>query len=1554
MDKEQLILQKISRLKKISPLDTEYIQRLEKELSELQGIPDTRSYTELFNDKYNFTDIIIGMKRLSREQPSPSNIDDLLNDLTDKINIYHSFATSNYKNFYDASQIYKMLIFLMDFNKYYFLIKGSNYYLDLDMMFDEVKDIHEYSTCYQTLDGLLDLYVSVTTESVRDYYMYNIHSINIFRLLQSFNTALIESKENETIVETIIEPKLRITLPQPQITNSSSSSSRTRSGSYVGGSLDVACDGEMVDPLSHLYEGYLVAGITKTYDELLHDFSKKFKQGILFDKIKHYYDEPIQESINTLQNNIDNDKNISEQNELKKIMSFINNLHKPITTGDIEWQYYTNSLQYIDDQCQQLDQLTIVKVTDLKNEFFTEAIKKKLKDEKYIISYEQDPNRTLKTNTTDEDEDGDDNEKDYFYSKIDNTPVEPLFNINDISVRFSDNSTANRKLFPLIYDIPASTDGSRIAPYLDVDAFKNTLYDLKYAPGMLDPKTTGAYNIKIFTDKNKDLILLKDLVTRDRYEQITRLQEIQDISNPISFTSRRVMIDGINAFIQYFLQYPYNEILIDTQNINTGIELDYIKTGVIDENKVTQVIKDLQPQIGFTQKSEFNKKGEPFPLKYSGVFFKLKGKDIELHVGDTTIDNITSFVYAFDGVIDHSEKPGFTESQINKGWERLYEFGLEIFNLSTIKDKNLTEIIISLKSFGDSLQVYYSKRMSLLIKSLELNLNLFISTTDKNVGGESLFLNSPVWVIGTGIRPHSTLQQKYIEFFGETSFENKFSNIQKIKPLTGEKIVKSKVIITNTSVLDEKKCFVNILDTFKKMIPFISNINTSSLNESSIEINGSNIELTSRISLLNNLKQVLSNSNIFNQEGISHLNTLNNNILKSYEKYPDENNTKDELNKELCKLLTDLSIFLKKVYDVIKNYGDDEYSDTTFIDPKREINKFELKNQNLKITDPLYKEIYDYIKQYNSSPEQISNPQPIVFPDFIKKPTLKTFNEEDEKQKFIYDTKRNYLLTKINEPNKKPTPTTIDNMLKKFVFNYIKVDNLDKYPVDLYKNLSNIIKIKIGINIIDKLSPGDDTELSKDEEKQVDNIEKEYKKKYKKEQKEKLFNDYIEKINNDANVYIEQKKINNLLDFDKETYIYNNYVKYFNEEKTNPKSTFLDNNIEVQSYVNPDEEHIEKVDEELIEDEDNDGQYGGKKTSLKLITNLNNMSNMLITQFYFTLQNNVNNYDVISKKTAIIKEGIKINKETNISNIISKSLIEFTKLYLNDEYSLVLDEINKQYNKLIDKLATEIETAIEIFNNAIPPPEATRGRTIGLSQKQLFELKKQKEIKRKNEIYKNATLVLTDDKSLTKYGLLLDKLDTTKQSLVSQINKIVNDINLQIIYTEQINTIDVYSPKSIEDIETVVKSSTEDILPDITEKILSSTTSKVNGKKRYKEIEAKYIKEQKDLINYIQKKYKEADVIRDNRDNIYSRELIQVILEGIKENIDKIKLTLNPSNIEIETPIIDGGRKRKNQGTKYKNFKKKLRKTKRTKKTKKNQTKKIIRKVSHKFTKKTI
>jgi len=52
MDKEQLILQKISRLKKISPLDTEYIQRLEKELSELQGIPDTRSYTELFNDKY--------------------------------------------------------------------------------------------------------------------------------------------------------------------------------------------------------------------------------------------------------------------------------------------------------------------------------------------------------------------------------------------------------------------------------------------------------------------------------------------------------------------------------------------------------------------------------------------------------------------------------------------------------------------------------------------------------------------------------------------------------------------------------------------------------------------------------------------------------------------------------------------------------------------------------------------------------------------------------------------------------------------------------------------------------------------------------------------------------------------------------------------------------------------------------------------------------------------------------------------------------------------------------------------------------------------------------------------------------------------------------------------------------------------------------------------------------------------------------------------------------------------------------------------------------------
>ena len=1543
MNKEEKILQKISRLKSISPLDTEYIQRLETELSTLQGVSDTRSYTELFNDVYKFTDILVGMKRLSREQPTPANLDDLLNDLTDKINIYHSFATSNYKNFYDASQIYKILVFLIDFNHYYFIIKGNNYYLDLDPMFEEVKGIHEYSTYYQTFDGLIDLYVSITTESVRDYYMYNIHSINIFRLLQSFNTALIEDKENETT----IEPKLIITLPQQQqLTTSSSSSLRSRGGSQIGGNKDVACDGEMVDPSSPLYEGYLVAGITKTYDELLHDFSKKFKQGILFDKIKHYYDKPIQTSIDTFKQNIENDKNITEKNELEKIMSFIDKLHNQTINGDVEWQYYTNSLQYIDEQCQQLDQLTIVKVTDLKNkDFFNTSMIEKLKNEKYIISYEQDPNRTLKTMTSNEDEDGDDNEKDYFYSKIDNTPVEPLFNINDISVRFSDNSTANRKLFPLIYDIPASTDGSRIAPYLDVDAFKNTLYDLKYAPGMLDPKTTGAYNIKIFTDKNKDLILLKDLVSIDRYEQITRLQEIQDISNPNSFTSRRVMIDGINAFIQYFLQYPYNGILIDTQNINTGIELDYIKTGVIDENKVTQVIKGLQPQIGFIENPEYNKKGESLPPKYSGVFFILKDKNIELHVGDTTIDNITSFVYAFDGVIDHSEKPPFTESQINKGWERLYEFGLVIFNLSTINDKNLTEIIISLKSFGDSLQVYYSKRMSLLIKSLEINLNLFISTTDKNVGGESLFLNSPVWVIGTGIRPHSTLQQKYIEFFGETSFKNKFLNIQNNNPLTDEKIVKSKVIITNTSVLDEKKCFVNILDTFKKMIPFISTINISSLNEASIEINGSNIELTSRISLFDNLKQVLSDSNIFNQEGKSHLNILNDNILKSYKKHPDENNTKDELNKELCKLLTDLSIFLKKVYDVIKNYGDDEYSDTIFIEPKRGINNFEIKNQNLKITDPVYKKIYDYIKEYNSSQQQISNPHPIVFPDFIKKPILKTFDEENEKKNFIYDIKKTYFMAITNEQPKINKSTNIDKMLKNLVFNYIKVDDFD-YPDELYKNLSPIIKIKIGLNTNEKLPPGDDTELDKDELKIVKKLEKDYETNYKKEQQEKFFNDYIEKINNDANVYIEQKKINNLLDFDKETYIYNNYVKYFNEEKTNPKSTFLDN-------IN--EELIKKVDEEPIneepiEDEDN---YGGKKTSLKLITNLNNMSNMLITQFYFTLQNNVNNYDVISKKTAIIKEGIKINKETNISNIISKSLIEFTKLYLNDEYSVVLDEINKQYNKLIDKLATEIETAIEVFNNAIPPPEATRGRTIGLSQNQLFELQKQKEIKRKNEIYKNATLLLNDDK-ITKYGLLLDKLDTTKQSLILHIKKIVNDITLQTIYTNQINTIDVYSSNSIKDIETVVKSSTEDILPDITEKILNSPTSKVNEKKKYKEIEAKYIKEQKELINYIQQKYKEADVIRNNRDNIYSRELIQVILEGIKENIDKIKLTLNPSNIEIETPTTERGGKRKNQGTKYKNFKKKLRKTKRTKKTKKNQTKKIIRKVSHKFTKKNI
>jgi hypothetical protein len=840
---------------------------------------------------------------------------------------------------------------------------NTKYIADLEKQMEELKllaplDPQQYFTIYQELDKLIDLYISTVSESNRDFYLIGeIHITNMHNLLKPFNDFLLEDivkdqKPQKIHINFIEDPKKQ----GPILASQSRTSFRAGSAIVDVASVaaageeteELACDGKMLLPESHLFEGYLVAGISKTYDELLHDFNKSDALSSHMTELKKIYEPVIEQAISHFHADDEKSENIRYKPELDKILKFIDKLHDKATSGQEEWKYYTSALEYIDVECNKLEELTFVKVTKLNAFKFMTGIKEMLQRKHFLITFDKQINNKQTNNTTEDNDAGD-----YFYSKIDNTPINPLFDISDISLRFSDNSTAIQKLYPLIYDvIPDKTDNKREISNELITNFTNTLYDIKYAPGLLDSKTIGHPNLNTFTENNKDLTNLPDDKNK---EYITRIQQLQNLNNPYAYTARRIMIDGINAFIQYFLEFPFTQKLIDHQDIIVGRDTDYIKTELQPE----LYPESLAQQINFVIIEETKGKGKDKEINnlIYGVSFILQpysvgdiliasSETIIIFTGDTTIQNISKFVNKYRGNIPNILPP----VEKKDSWIRLHTFALAIYNRSTI-GKNLTEIIISLKSFGDSLQVYYSKRMGLILS--QLNLNLYISSTDKNVGGESLFLNSLVLLNGTGIRPHSRFYNEYINFFGKQSFEKYIteSSDESISPEDDDRVT-CKMIVTNISNINEDKCFIHLIEIFKKFSEPLPP-NTEAFIKKGIKFPE---DLTSHKDILELIKNVLinktddsnasisTNNNIFNTLGNEHLIKLFENIYDTYLKQDTINSSTDNLEKknndlkvvniDICNHITILCSFLTKVIDIIKHY--EEELESTVIDSLEE------------------------------------------------------------------------------------------------------------------------------------------------------------------------------------------------------------------------------------------------------------------------------------------------------------------------------------------------------------------------------------------------------------------------------------------------------------------------------------------------------------------------------------------------------------------------------------------------------------------------------------------
>jgi hypothetical protein len=160
------------------------------------------------------------------------------------------------------------------------------------------------------------------------------------------------------------------------------------------------------------------------------------------------------------------------------------------------------------------------------------------------------------------------------------------------------------------------------------------------------------------------------------------------------------------------------------------------------------------------------------------------------------------------------------------------------------------------------------------------------------------------------------------------------------------------MIVTNISNINEDKCFIHLIEIFKKFSEPLPP-NTEAFIKKGIKFPE---DLTSHKDILELIKNVLinktddsnasisTNNNIFNTLGNEHLIKLFENIYDTYLKQDTINSSTDNLEKknndlkvvniDICNHITILCSFLTKVIDIIKHY--EEELESTVIDSLEE------------------------------------------------------------------------------------------------------------------------------------------------------------------------------------------------------------------------------------------------------------------------------------------------------------------------------------------------------------------------------------------------------------------------------------------------------------------------------------------------------------------------------------------------------------------------------------------------------------------------------------------
>jgi hypothetical protein len=801
--------------------ETQTKEHLQSELVRLKDNYDQFNY--LYFLYYVYYSVDFDNEQLQQQLQYIIN-DPRIQQIKFDLDLYEEIILNNNLDLFEALSTETNRDYLIDIQHYMNLYNIYNIISDAvteqtgigeELMEEQEKPMEETKEYEETIKypiGLSDIYIPTGTSPAEREQLYKKRKTDDVTLPELSK----RGRSEESTQRDIARPRSRNS-PSSFITGGASE------GEFCGGKMDKNLT--LTNPLDINLYSYLVAGLSKTRDELTHDFGGKLNN---LSNLVQSYDAVINRFVSELESTIRND-----DIEAKKMLDFIKLLQKK-NKGDTEWHYYTSSLQIMDSKCDKLNDLNITKIVKLTKYPYLNTTMA----EPYIIELQK--LATEEGESTSEISTNIELQNKYLYISLSsmNLPIKPIYSIDQLAIRFEDNSVDLAKLRPLVDYIG------------DLTNFVNMFYSLKYGPGLIDPKTRGKIPFISFSDPKTNIESIN----------IQKQQNINDIVNDVA---RNIMIHGANLFMGYF-----------------GVRKSLVEN--------VSFIIDATNQI-------------------EGIRFDIynESSSLELYIGDTTIANITDFINSSEGLIKVNDF-----STDNPSHSRLYNFGKYIFDniqrdinimlvnsiKKTLKVDDavaaqylLTQIIICLKSFGDSYQVYYSKQFA----SQTDNNNLYISSTDKNVAGESFLLNNKFLIIGTGIRPHNEYAKEYPEFFYKKKLYNYFKvDESKYKDVADDEL-DSIITITTNITLKPEDYIKMIIDTYKNIRPYLSD---QSLENEQLIISNNTIQ--------NIFTNFNNNTDVFSS----------NNIRITY-----QDNLIDKLNNpEDIEIFKEINNYLKTIYDILR------------------------------------------------------------------------------------------------------------------------------------------------------------------------------------------------------------------------------------------------------------------------------------------------------------------------------------------------------------------------------------------------------------------------------------------------------------------------------------------------------------------------------------------------------------------------------------------------------------------------------------------------------------